>query len=319
MGGNDTLAGGAGNDTLNGGAGNDSTAGGVGNDIYFVNTALDVVTEIAGEGTADQVNSSITHTLSDQVEKLLLSGAAAIDGTGNGLANTLVGNGADNVLDGAGGADVMAGGAGNDTYIVDNAADRANEAAAAGTDSVLASASFVLRANVENLTLTGSANLNATGNAHDNVLTGNDGFNFLIGFAGADTLAGGAGNDALRGGTGNDRLTGDAGVDRFEFLEAPGAANADVITDFTGGVDKIRVDDAFFAGIGAPGAFTALDARFFAAPGATGGADASDRVVYDTSTGDLYYDADGSGVGAALLFATLQDHPSLAAQDIAVI
>jgi Ca2+-binding RTX toxin-like protein len=318
-GGNDTLAGGAGNDTLNGGAGDDAMAGGANNDIYFVNSALDAVSELAGEGGADQVNSTITHTLSDQVEKLVLSGAAAIDGTGNGLANTLVGNGADNVLDGAGGADVMAGGAGNDTYIVDHAADRADEASAAGTDSVLASASFTLRPNVENLTLTGGANINGAGNTLNNVLTGNGGINLLNGLAGADTLAGGAGNDVLRGGTGNDQLTGDAGIDRFEFFEAPGAANADLITDFTSAVDKLRLDDAFFAGIGALGNFAPNDARFFAGAGATGGADASDRVIYDTTSGQLYYDLDGSGAAGAELIATLQDHPSLAATDFMVI
>jgi Ca2+-binding RTX toxin-like protein len=294
-------------------------AGGVGNDLYALNSALDVVTEAAGEGTADQVNSTITHTLSDQVEKLVLTGVAAIDGTGNGLVNTLVGNAAANVLDGAGGADVMAGGAGNDTYVVDNAADRANEAVAAGTDSVFASASFVLRANVENLTLTGSANLNGSGNALDNVLTGNDGLNILNAGAGADTLAGGAGNDALRGGAGNDRLSGDAGIDRFDFFEVPGAANADLITDFTSGVDKVRLDNAAHAGIGTLGAFTALDARFFAAAGAAGGADASDRVIYDTTSGQLYYDLDGSGAAGAELIATLQGVPTLAAGDLLVI
>jgi Ca2+-binding RTX toxin-like protein len=294
-------------------------AGGVGNDLYVVNSALDVVSEAAGEGSADQISSTVSYTLAEQVERLVLAGAVAIDGTGNGLANRIVGNGAANVLDGAGGADVMSGGGGNDTYIVDNVGDRANEAAAAGTDSVLASVSFVLRANVENLTLTGGANLNATGNAHDNVLTGNDGLNILNAGAGADTLAGGAGNDVLRGGADNDQLTGDAGIDRFDFFEAPGAANADLITDFTSGVDKVRLDNAAHAGIGALGAFTALDARFFAAAGAAGGADASDRVIYDTTSGQLYYDLDGSGAAGAELIATLQDHPSLAATDFMVI
>jgi Ca2+-binding RTX toxin-like protein len=116
-GGNDVLAGGAGNDTLNGGGGNDAMARGAGNDLDVVNRALDVATEAAGEGSADQVNSTVTYTLAEQVEKLSLTGAGAIDGTG-GLANTIVGNAADNVLDGADGVDVMAGGAGNDTYII---------------------------------------------------------------------------------------------------------------------------------------------------------------------------------------------------------
>jgi Ca2+-binding RTX toxin-like protein len=92
-----------------------------------------------------------------------------------------------------------------------------------------------------------------------------------------------------------------------------------VISDFTSGADKLRLDDAFFTGIGTLGLFAPNDARFHAAAGATGGADASDRMVYDTSTGNLYYDPDGSGSTAALLFATLQGQPTLTAQDFVII
>jgi Ca2+-binding RTX toxin-like protein len=89
--------------------------------------------------------------------------------------------------------------------------------------------------------------------------------------------------------------------------------------DFVSGTDKLALDDAFFTAIGAGGNFAAGDARFWAAAGATSGHDANDRVVYNSSTGNLYYDADGNGAGAAQLIATIQGHPAVGATDIAVI
>jgi hypothetical protein len=89
----------------------------------------------------------------------------------------------------------MSGGAGNDTYLVDNVGDVVTEALNEGTDLVQSSVSFTLGANVDNLTLTGTANLNGTGNGDANVLTGNSGNNTLDGGAGADTMVGGDGND----------------------------------------------------------------------------------------------------------------------------
>ncbi|MDR7297466.1 Ca2+-binding RTX toxin-like protein [Pelomonas aquatica] len=199
----DTLTGAAGNDLLMGGSGADTLAGGIGNDTYIVDNAGDTVTEASGEGT-DTVQSAITWTLGANVENLVLSGAAAINGTGNTLVNSLIGNAAANVLDGGAGADTMTGGAGDDTYVVDNAGDVSVENASEGTDTVQASVTFTLTANVENLVLTGVAALDGTGNALDNTLTGNSAANTLTGGAGNDTLSGGAGADTMLGGTGND-------------------------------------------------------------------------------------------------------------------
>jgi Ca2+-binding RTX toxin-like protein len=191
------------NNTLDGGLGADTMIGGLGNDTYVVDNAGDVVVENAGEGT-DTVQSSITYTLGANLENLTLTGTAAIDGTGNELNNTINGNSGDNVLDGGAGNDTMVGGLGNDTYIVDSTSDVVTESASAGTDTVLASVNYTLGLNVENLTLTGTANINGTGNTLNNILIGNSGDNVLDGGSGNDTLYGGAGNDILRGGLGDD-------------------------------------------------------------------------------------------------------------------
>ncbi len=200
------LVGGAGNDTLIGGGGNDTLVGGTGNDTYVVTAQTGVtITENANEGT-DTVQSSATFTIASlaNIENLTLTGAAAINGTGNAGNNVITGNAANNVIDGGAGADTMIGGDGNDTYVVDNAADVISENANEGTDLVNASVSYTLAANVENLTLTGTGNINGTGNDLDNVITGNTGNNVINGGAGNDTLIGGTGIDTLVGGTGND-------------------------------------------------------------------------------------------------------------------
>ena len=191
---NNTLTGGVGDDSLDGKAGTDTLIGGVGNDTYYVDVAADVVTELANEGT-DTVNANFTYALNADVENLILTGTAAINGTGNSLNNTLTGNSAINTLDGGAGADTLIGGAGNDIYVVDNAGDVATENLSEGTDLVNASVSYILAANVENLTLTGTTAINGTGNALNNTLTGNSGNNALDGGAGADLLVGGTGND----------------------------------------------------------------------------------------------------------------------------
>ena len=108
-----------------------------------------------------------------------------------------MGGGGNDTLNGGAGNDTMLGGAGNDTYVVDAAGDVVTELAGEGTDIVQSGINYTLGANVENLTLTGSASVNGAGNALNNTLTGNIGDNLLEGAAGNDTLNGGAGNDTM--------------------------------------------------------------------------------------------------------------------------
>jgi Ca2+-binding RTX toxin-like protein len=186
------ITGSDGADVIDGAAGADQMAGGLGNDSYAVDNEGDVISELPGGGY-DTVYASVDYTLAAEVEALVLQGAAR-HGTGNAKNNALFGTVGNDTLDGASGADSMTGGLGDDTYIVDNAGDSIVEAAAGGTDSVIASVDFTLGGQVENLTLTGLAR-KATGNALDNVLTGTIGDDVLDGKAGADTMVGASGND----------------------------------------------------------------------------------------------------------------------------
>ncbi|MBW4495698.1 MAG: hypothetical protein KME26_21975, partial [Oscillatoria princeps RMCB-10] len=223
----------------------------------------------------DLVQSSVPHTLTAEVENLTLTGTAAINGTGNNLANTITGNTANNTLNGGAGDDTLSGlagndtlnggdgndslngglgndsligGWGNDTYVVDSAEDIVSELAAQGTDLVQSSVPHTLTAEVENLTLTGTAAINGTGNNLANTITGNTANN---------TLNGGAGNDTLNGGAGQDTLTGGAGADTFIFQFGQSSVSApDRITDFAIGSDKIDLLTQSGAAMNAPSSFS---------------------------------------------------------------
>ncbi|RIJ10348.1 calcium-binding protein, partial [Pseudomonas sp. 91RF] len=195
----DVLTGNALDNLLVGNEGADTMIGGAGNDTYYVDNVGDVVVETSTLASEiDTVNSSIDYTLGANVENLNLIGGANLNATGNELGNRITGNSGNNIIDGGAGADYMAGGTGNDTYIVDNVGDYVVETStiASEIDTVRSSVSFTLGANVENLTLTGTANIDGIGNSLNNVLIGNDGNNQLNGGAGLDTMIGGKGDDA---------------------------------------------------------------------------------------------------------------------------
>jgi trimeric autotransporter adhesin len=242
-----------GNDILDGAGGADVLIGGLDNDTYIVDNAGDIVVEEAGEGT-DTIATSISFVLAENVENLILTGTAAINGTGNDADNTLTGNGGNNILDGGEGNDALIGGAGNDTYIVDSAYDTVTEAAFQGTDTVKSEVSFTLGVNIENLILTSTLNVDGTGNDANNSLTGNDSNNILSGglgvdtlngAGGQDTLYGGAGNDTLNGGDGNDALYGGDGTDTLnggagnDYLEG-GAGSDTYIFSYGSGNDSLN-------------------------------------------------------------------------------
>ena len=210
--GSDTLAGGDGNDIIHGGvgndtfdwgasyrAGNDIFYGGTGNDIYVIDSASgDVIVEYVNEGT-DTIWAEITFSLAavSNVENLSLFGAGNINATGNSLNNVLTGNSGNNALTGGLGGDSLYGGAGDDTYWVDSTSDLVVENANEGTDTVWVDFSYSLAAvsNVENLSLFGTGNINATGNSLNNTLAGNSLNNLINGMGGNDAINGGSGID----------------------------------------------------------------------------------------------------------------------------
>lgn len=200
-----TIVGSKGHDVIDGALGDDTMAGGLGNDSYGVDSAGDVVTEALSAGIDTVQSTAASFTLGVNVENLTLLGSADINGTGNALKNVLTGNT---------GINVLTGGLGNDIYVVQNDTDLAVENLNAGVDLVQSTAaSFTLGANVERLTLLGSADINGTGNGLANILIGNSGSNQLSGDAGNDRLFGGQGDDEFDGGTGADLLDGGDGND----------------------------------------------------------------------------------------------------------
>ncbi|WP_125730857.1 beta strand repeat-containing protein [Microcystis viridis] len=157
----------------------------------------------------DTLQSAVTTTLSSNIENLDLTGTGNINGTGNAGNNRITGNSGNNILNGGLGNDTLIGGLGNDVYVVDTTTDTITELAAQGTDTIQSSVTYSIATstNIENLDLTGTGNINGTGNAGNNRITGNSGNNILNGGLGNDTLIGGLGNDIYVVDTTTDTIT----------------------------------------------------------------------------------------------------------------
>ena len=353
--GNDTLTGNAGNDYLNGGLGNDNMNGGNGDDTYVVDSILDIVTEsiaklavgaIGTDGGFDTVQASITYALGLNIDALLLTGLANLNGTGNTLDNYLIGNDGNNILNGMAGNDILTGGLGNDsllgglgndtldggmgddqliggdgsdTYVVDSVNDQVFEtnidAITGGTDLVISSIDYVLGANLENLNLTGAA-VSAAGNALNNIIIGNDqnnvlngniGNDTLIGGLGDDSLVGGDGNDVLTGGLGSDMLTGGLGADRFVFNFI--AESNPSLAEIITDFSHIQLDKIDLSAIDA-NSNTAINDAFTFATSFTG---VAGQVVYDANTFSIL--ADTNGDSAADFFINIWGVSTLVASD----
>ena len=298
------------------------------------------IIELAGEGD-DRVLARASYALAAGSEGELiaaydLAGTSPLDLSGNEFGQVVIGNDGANILygragddtlyglggndfiDGGTGADRMYGGTGDDVFVVDGAADQVISLAGEGNDRVLAKLNYTLEAGSEvelvaAYDLAGTSYFYLFGNEFGQVVIGNDGTNYLNGLGGDDTIYGLGGDDTLVGGAGNDVLSGGAGADQFQFNSALGAGNVDQILDFTSGTDKIVLDDAAFAWL----ALGALPASAFVAGAAA--LDADDRIIYNAATGQLYFDADGNGAGAAIEFARLDPATPLTAGDFNVI
>jgi len=350
--GKNVITGNSGNNVIDGGGGTDSVDGGDGSDVYMITGVKDHLRgEFHDSGTTgiDEVRAALevagSITLSKEetgLERIVIgtgtgaaadtSGTAAISISalaltsgvtiiGNAGTNRITGTDFDDTINGGAGNDTMNGGGGDDTYYVDSAADKISERPNNGTDTVIASVSYKLASNVDVLTLTGSANLTGTGGTGDNTLNGNAGANFLDGGRGDDALFGNDGNDTLFGNTGDDTLTGGSGADAFLFGNAPRASSGiDLILDFSHAEgDTLQFSKAQFRGFGTVvGGLTADQLH-------TGtddlAQDASDRIIYNTATGALWYDADGTGRVAAVQIAQIGDavHPALDFTDFLIV
>ena len=291
------LRGRGGNDILYGDGGEDSLVGGAGNDTYYYDED-DSYAEGA-EGGNDRLvlefgSPDTTLVMANNIERFSTSGGSMnVNVTGNASNNQIVTADGNDTLNGATGTDTLDGGGGNDLYITDGG-DVLIETD--GTDTVQSSVSFSLAGGFEHLTLTGTTAITANGNDTVNRVVGNS-----------------AGNN-IDGKLGNDSLTGAGGNDNFIFSTTLGVNNVDTITDFNVAADTIRIDNAVFTGL----ATGALAAGAFLANTTGKAAAADDRIIYETDTGNLYFDRDGTGGAAAVQFAKVATGLALTSADFIV-
>ncbi|MCV9963372.1 hypothetical protein OIU34_15815 [Pararhizobium sp. BT-229] len=333
------------NNILNGRDGDDDLRGALGDDILIGSYGADKLDGGAGSDTADYSTSRTGLTVS-LLSRSLNTGDAAGDSytsienlTGSGFADSLFGNNSDNILQGGSGndsltgndgADTLSGNTGNDTLIGDGGDDTLNGdggndllvggagadtlSGGLGTDTVsYATAGSGVTASFANASInTGEA----AGDTYDQIenLTGSAFDDFVYGNSGNNIIDGGAGNDILKGYAGNDHLIGNSGDDVFVFNTALNTTtNVDSIQGFNVADDAIWLDDSVFKSL-ATGTLSASAFRIGSAA-----ADASDRIIYDPTTGKISYDIDGAGGSSATQFALLSKNLALTYADFIVV
>ena len=281
-----------GNDTITGGNGYDRLLGEIGDDKIYGNGGID---NIDGGRGDDELYG----------------------GDGNDI---IIGGEDSDFIDGGLGNNTMKGGLGNDFYVYyPKNKDKIIELAGEGNDTLMVSSSFSLQktkiANIENLWGTSKIGMSLTGDKYDNSLFGYSGNDILIGDSGNYTLVGMAGKDTFYGGLGNDTIQANwdnDNTDTFVFNSKLGPTNIDVLNGFVGGLDKLAIDDAIFTKLKND---KDLSDNFTINTATT----AKHFLIYNKSTGALYYDADGNGKGAAVQFVTLTGNPNLEFSDFTIV
>ncbi len=320
--GNDSLLGDSSNDLINGGSENDTIRGGTANDTIFGGSHDDAIygddqdDSLMGDSGSDSLFGGLGNDTMD-------GGSAADSLYGGSGSDSILGDSNNDLIYGGTESDTIAGGTGNDRIYGGSSADRI--LGEVGDDRLYGdSSSDTIDGGLGNDTIYG-------GTGHD-LVTGGDGADSVEGGTGRDTLdggllddvllgeaendslLGGEGNDTLNGGEGADVMTGGAGADVFVFDVALGVT-IDSITDFTPGADRLHLADEVFVGLLAG----ALTAGGFVANAAGQATSATHRLIYEDDSGALYFDADGSGAGARVQFATLGIGLALTHEDFFVI
>ena len=305
----DTLIGGAGDDTFYGFVGSDNIDGGNGFDTLILkatsvnlNGATDTqLTGLEAISAADAPSGVIIS---------LLNQSEAYSLTGSNYADQITGTYQSDIFNGFVGADTIDGGASSDILKLTATSLELNTATNAQLINVEKITAATATAGVTIDLSAQTERINLVGGAYDDTLTGG---------VAADNLMGGSGADYLNGGAGNDVLTGGLGADHFIFSKPAATSNVDTIADFTHGEDSLSFSKSAFASLGNVGQLADDDPKFWSSATATTAHDADDRLVYNTTTGALYYDADGLGGASAVQIATLSAHPQLLSGDIFVI
>ncbi|MFI0848929.1 calcium-binding protein [Mesorhizobium sp. IMUNJ 23232] len=303
----DWLRGNAGNNVLDGKAGADTLNGLGGNDTYYVDNAGDTIVELSGGGD-DRVSAQRDFALGagQEVELITTTNYGAvrnIDLKGNEFAQTIVGNNGNNWLHdgGVGGADTLRGREGNDFYTVYNSSAAIIEVKGQGDfDRLAAGVDYVLAQGVEIESLRTTSmhaiySIDLTGNEFGQQIIGNDGDN---------RIDGKGGNDTIQTGLGNDIVVFSAALD----------GSTDKITDFIVTDDQIALDSSIFTAL----SVGALDASAFK-DNILSPRDADDKIIYNSNTGSLFYDADGLGGAVAVKFTSLATGLALTSVDFVVI